>query len=188
MNDAEALETTLRRALEVLTGLGLRFHCTGGLVASLYGEPRFTQDVDIVISIDSQENRISSLIGALASKFLIDPDEIRRAITKDDMFQALDLNTFIKIDFHVGEAVPGELQRSIPREVFPGLTTKVVSVEDSILSKLLWIQKGSEKSRRDVVMMLRGPEAIDWTALSERAKALNIFNLLEALRLEAKIE
>lgn len=187
MNDAEALETTLRRALDALSGLGLQFHCTGGLVASLYGEPRFTQDIDIVINVADREECVTLLIGALASKFLIDPDATRRAIARDDMFQALDLDTYIKIDFHVGEAIPGELQRSIPREIFPGLTTNVVAVEDSILSKLLWIQKGSEKSRRDVVMILRGPEAIDWPALTERAKELKIDNLLEALRQESKI-
>jgi hypothetical protein len=172
------LEITLRRVLEALAGLEIRFHCTGGLVAGSYGEPRFTQDVDIVMGLTGEAAQTRLLIEALGSHFLVDRDEVEKAIGRQDMFQALDLETFIKIDFHVGEAVPGELGRSVIRELFPGLSAPLVSREDAIISKLLWIKKGSVKSRRDVIMMLRRGEPLDREALERRARELDVIDLL----------
>lgn len=181
MNLNAELEITLRRALGILEGLPVRFHCTGGLASSLYGEPRFTQDIDIVISLEDSEKTAPELIAALSSKFLIDPDQAKRAIARNDMFQALDTETYIKIDFHVGEAIPGELTRSVRKELLSCLVAPTVSKEDAILSKLLWIKKGSEKSRQDVVMMLRGAGVIDWEHLIQRAKDLGVADLLMEL-------
>ena len=65
------------------------------------------------------------------------------AIERNGLFQAIDEQSMIKIDFHVGEKIPGELGRSTLREIAPGLIAPLVSKEDAILSKLLWIQMGS---------------------------------------------
>ncbi|MCL5270964.1 MAG: hypothetical protein M1457_10555, partial [bacterium] len=127
----------------------------------------------------------SRLLAELSKKFMIDPDVARQAIARHDMFQALDVGTFIKIVFHVGEAIEGELTRSCQRELIPGLVMPSVCKEDAILSKLLWLMNGSEKSRRDVVMMLRGPEMIRWPELNERANRLGVGDLLAQLRREA---
>ena len=43
----------------------------------------------------------------------------------------------------------------------------LVSKEDAILSKLLWIQKGSHKSRHDVIEMLKRDEDLDRNSLQE---------------------
>ncbi len=53
--------------------------------------------------------------------------------------------------------------------------------EDAILSKLLWIQQGSERSRRDVVEMLKRDEELDLAILRERAAALGLHDLLAEL-------
>src|SRR3954453_19948549 len=88
----------------------------------------------------------------------------------------------IKIDFHVGEKIPGELQRSTRQELIPGLTIPLVSREDAILSKLLWIQLGSEKSKRDVMKMLGDAEDLDWARL--RGEALKLGLATELSRIE----
>ena len=56
---------------------------------------------------------------------------------------------------------PGELNRTSLCEISPGLTAPLVSKEDAILSKLLWIQQGSGKSRHDVIEMLKRDEDLD---------------------------
>jgi len=38
------LKETLKRVLDILSQLGLRFHLTGDLASSYYGDPRFTQE------------------------------------------------------------------------------------------------------------------------------------------------
>ena len=45
----EAFENTLLKAARVLESLSTRFHLTGGITSVVYGEPRLTQDLDLVI-------------------------------------------------------------------------------------------------------------------------------------------
>jgi hypothetical protein len=39
----------LRFAVEALNNLGLRYLVTGSIATVLYGEPRFTNDIDVVV-------------------------------------------------------------------------------------------------------------------------------------------
>jgi hypothetical protein len=182
MTQMADLERTLSRIHEALTTLGLRYHCTGGLVSSLYGEPRMTQDIDIVLRLTGATGEAERLVQALQKQFLLELALVDRAAAQQTMFQALDRETWIKVDFHVGEAVPGELDRSCLDEVLPGLVVPLVSREDAILSKLLWLKKGSEKSRRDAAMMLRSSESLNQVALDARADQLGIRDLLDEIR------
>jgi hypothetical protein len=78
----------------------------------------------------------------------------------------------------VGEKISGELERATSREVVPGIMAPLVSKEDAILSKLLWIQQGSGKSRHDVIEMLKRDEDLDRNCLRERAATLGLNVLL----------
>ena len=49
MFPVEAFRDTLRKAVALFERHAIRFHLTGGLTSVLYGEPRMTQDIDIVI-------------------------------------------------------------------------------------------------------------------------------------------
>jgi hypothetical protein len=84
----------------------------------------------------------------------------------------------IRIDFHVGEKISGDLVRGTLREVAPGLMAPLVSKEDAILSKLLWIQMGSQKSRQDVLEMLKRDEDLDRVSLQKNVTALGLQDLL----------
>ena len=162
--------------------MGLRFHFTGGLVSSLYGEPRFTQDIDIVLRLAPGSPDLEPLLDRLSADFTLDKDVARDAVRRGSIFQALDSDTLLKIDFHVGEAIAGELDRSRVNELLPGLAVPIVTKEDAILSKLLWIRKGSHKSRQDVIAMLSRPEPIDNLYLEEQAGRLSVVDLLTELR------
>ncbi len=99
MFPVEAFQETLGKAVALFEKHAIRFHLTGGITNIAYGEPRMTQDVDIVI-----ENRVTaacldSLLASLAaSDFLHDPTEIRRAVAQEDMFQLLDRVESLKLD------------------------------------------------------------------------------------------
>jgi hypothetical protein len=60
-----------------------------------------------------------------------------------------------RVDEHRRELIPGELDRSEPLEIFEGETLPVVSRVDAAASKLVWISKGSHKSRRDLRAIYR---------------------------------
>ena len=48
MLSAEGFQPTLSKLVDVLNRFGIRFHLTGGITSVAYGEPRMTQDVDLV--------------------------------------------------------------------------------------------------------------------------------------------
>jgi hypothetical protein len=49
MFTANDLAETLRKLSKIFSDLKVRLHFTGGLVSSFYGEPRLTQDIDVVV-------------------------------------------------------------------------------------------------------------------------------------------
>jgi len=138
-----------------------------------------------VIHLTAYDSETEALLQRLSSRYLADRQIIMNAIRRKSLFQVLDQERVLKIDFHVGEKIPGELQRTTRQEILPGLIVPLVSKEDAILSKLLWIQQGSGKSTRDVIQMLKGADDVDWKYLRLQAVKLNVTtelsNIEEAL-------
>jgi hypothetical protein len=182
----EHFQACLERICSILDGLGLPYHFTGGIAASFYGEPRFTQDLDLVVQLSADRPETRALLERLSLNYYLDHQIALDAIRRKSLFQVIDGQSAIKIDFHVGEKIPGELQRSTRQELLPGLTISLVSREDAILSKLLWIRLGSEKSKRDVIQMLRGAENMDWTRLRKEALRLGLATELSRIEEAAK--
>ena len=68
MHESELQVTTLR-VVSVLRRMGLSFHLTGGIASAFHGEPRFTQDVDIVVELTAASSR--ELVRALLDDFVV---------------------------------------------------------------------------------------------------------------------
>jgi hypothetical protein len=45
----EAFERTIGKFVAIAESISLPFHLTGGSISSAYGDPRLTQDIDIVV-------------------------------------------------------------------------------------------------------------------------------------------
>lgn len=167
---------TLRHAVKLVEQASIVYHLTGALASTYYGEPRLTQDIDIVIACDRMQ--VEPLVALFSPSYLISKESVDDAVLSQGMFQALDLETFIKIDFHVGELVPGELNRSQNVEFLPNLNVRLVSKIDAILSKLVWTQQGSGKSWQDLMAMLADPQPVDIDQLRLLAGHLGVEDLL----------
>ncbi|MCC6245484.1 MAG: nucleotidyl transferase AbiEii/AbiGii toxin family protein [Gemmatimonadaceae bacterium] len=180
MSDAGAFYQTLRLVVPAFGQTGIPFSLTGGVALSVLAEPRLTYDIDIVVPGDVSLSAIHALAHALGDRFLIESESVDEALRVAGQFQLLDLETFVKVDVHVGEDVPGELSRRRPVEVIPGLVAPMVSAEDAVLSKLIWVRLGSSRSRRDVQSYLRAAE-LDDVVLRERARQMDLLDLLEEI-------
>jgi Nucleotidyl transferase AbiEii toxin, Type IV TA system len=181
--DTNDLKITLADVSSILLARQCSFHLTGGLASSFYGEPRFTQGIDIVIRVAIGES-LDQLIQDLSQKFIVDRAAIEDAVRHKSIFQVLHEETMIKVDFHVGQAISGELERSHSEEILAGVVVPIVSKEDAILSKLIWICKGSNKSRHDVKTMLKRSGEIDFDYLNSKATALGVESILKKLSME----
>lgn len=52
MRSDEGFEPTLRKLVSLLDRFSVRFHLTGGIASVAYGEPRLTQDIDLVVDAE----------------------------------------------------------------------------------------------------------------------------------------
>ncbi len=179
-------DVTLHRIVSALSKVGVRFHLTGGLASSLYGEPRFTQDIDVVVDCAGRGTTASEFIGVLSEEFVVSEEAIVEAIRTGQLFQAIDRETLIKVDLHTMPLIPGELDRSARRKFAKGLEVPVVSKEDAVLSKLLWIKQGSEKGRQDVLGILLSQGDLDMAYLRSAARDLGVHGLLAELETQAE--
>lgn len=176
----EAFQNTLQKAVILFEQLELRFHLTGGVTSIVYGEPRMTQDIDIVVDNRVLTERLDTFISLLhESEFLFDLSSIRSAVANREMFQLFDSVEALKLDIYPRELIAGELDRSCPIEVFEGVMLPVVSRADAAASKLVWISKGSHKSRRDVRQIVRMCSEQDRQRIEELASQLCLKTLLE---------
>lgn len=186
MYPVEIFRDTLSRLLAILTRHAVRFHLTGGITSVAYGEPRMTQDIDIVVDNPALVRCLDEfMVAATKAGFMLDAEAVRRAVADRSMFQLFDIAEALKIDIYPREMIPGELDRSAHLEVFEGLSLPVVSRPDAAASKLAWASKGSHKSRRDLRQIVRLMPTKERPELDRLAGLLGLHNLLVEILAEA---
>jgi len=187
--DAIGIALRVARAIESAGGA---YFVGGSLASSLQGEPRATNDIDIVL--DLPIGRIGALVAALGADFEVDTDMLRHALSHGQSCNIFYLPTVMKVDlFGVGPAPYDETEfarrRAVP--VGPsGETLVVKSPEDSVLRKLLWYREGggvSDRQWRDVVEVLRVSGAgMDSSYLQTWAERLGLSSLVGRARAESE--
>lgn len=187
----DVLDVALRLAA-ALDRAGVGYFVGGSLASSLQGEPRSTNDIDLVV--DLPEERVGALVAALGPDFEVDEEALRRAARERSSWNVFHLPPlFTKVDLFMLREAPfdaSEFARRRPVEVRPGRRLFVKSAEDSVLRKLLWYRQGgevSERQWRDVVEVLRQSRAVlDDGYLDAWAERLGVEALLARARAEAE--
>ena len=186
MFPVEAFERSIGKFVAIAESIDLPFHLTGGSISSAYGEPRLTQDIDIVVSPDVAKRRVDDLVNKLVSSdFLFTESVIRQAVQCGDLFQLLDKSESLKLDIYPRELIPGELQRSQMLELFEGVFLPVVSRTDAAISKLIWVDKGSQRSRRDFRGIFCTCDEPQQSEIRNKATGLHLDELLNEVLAES---
>ena len=187
MFPVEFFQPPLTKLVEVLNRFGIRFHLTGGITAVAYGEPRMTQDLDLVLDGNAAlRHRDAFLSALLEAGFHFEPGTAGDAIGRKTMFQILDIDQALKLDLYFESSIPGELDRSVMAEVFPGATLPIAGRSDAALSKLLWAAKGSHKSRRDLRQILGRASHEESAMVRQMATSTGLLELLDAILAESE--
>jgi hypothetical protein len=170
---------------------GIAYFLGGSLASSFQGEPRATNDVDLVVQL--AEDAVAPFVEALGPDFDADPDALRRAARERSSWNVIYAPLVTKIDLFVLRDEPfdaSEFDRRRRVEVRPGRWLFIKSAEDSVLRKLLWFRAGggvSDRQWRDVVQVLRqSREQLDAGYLDGWASRLGIVALLDRARQEAR--
>lgn len=185
MFSPDAFFPVLARIARVFTDCGVRFQVTGGIVSIYYSEPRLTQDADLVVDPVQLRLQLEQFLPAIQQLgYLTNAQSIRDAVNRGRMFQIIDTQECLKIDVYPRELVPGALDRSTWVNVTPDLRLPFASRPDVVISKLVWISKGSHKSRRDVRQLLLRATVEEAQMVREFAESLALTPLLDEVLAE----
>lgn len=181
----ESFQNTLLKIVAILRQYNIPFHLTGGITGVVYGEPRLTQDIDIVLENGATLNQFESLIGSFEkSDFIFDRSAIEQAVLDKTMFQLFDSVESLKLDMYPREMIEGELTRSQSVEVFESVMLPIASRLDAAISKLLWVNKGSHKSRRDLRQIAKNSSDLEMKAIRKMANDLQLDTLFNEIMQE----
>jgi hypothetical protein len=152
------LSDLLRFIVGVLEGLGLRYFVTGSTVTIFFGEPRFTNDIDVVV--DLPPGRIAELCAAFpANEFYLSEEAAELAVRRRGQFNVIHPASGLKVDLILPADSPFDrLRFARSQRVRPALEYEAVfsSIEDVILKKMHFYREfGSEKHLRDIAGVLR---------------------------------
>jgi hypothetical protein len=130
---------------------------TGSYASSLHGQPRATQDIDIVIA-PSRAQLLALLQKLPDTEYYVSEDAALEALSHQSQFNVIDFATGWKVDFIIMKA------RDFSREEFSRRTIlevenvplSVASAEDVLIAKLEWAKLGaSERQIEDAAGILR---------------------------------
>ena len=168
----------LRRVLEVLEAQGIAYMVVGSVASGVYGEPRMTRDIDIVVEL--RPNQVAKLCEAFpAPEYYVSDKAAREAVAAGGQFNVIHPASGNKIDFMIaghdawGRSQAGRRRR---KQIFPDLAGYAAAPEDVIISKLLYYKEGgSEKHLRDIagMMQISGDE-IDAEYIAEWTRQLAV--------------
>ena len=181
----ETFRSTLKKLADILNQQEIPFHLTGGVTSVAYSEPRMTQDIDIVVSNEKLSNNLEQVLTAFkASDFIFDERSIQIAVERRKMFQLLDGIESLKLDVYPRELIAGELDRSQEIELFEGVFYPIASRTDTAIAKLLWVDQGSHKSRRDLRHLFQNATEIEQEEIKQLSLEYEKLNLLNEVLAE----
>ena len=173
----------LCRVVEVLEEQGITYLLVGSLASGVYGEPRFTQDIDVVV--DLRADQISALCAAFPSAEYYVSDAAA-AVASGRQFNVIHLASGNKIDFIIARQDGwgrAQLSRRRREEIVPGRPGYTAAPEDVILGKLLYYREGrSEKHLRDIAAMLQvSGDQIDRAYVEKWTRQLDLTEAWQAV-------
>jgi hypothetical protein len=144
----------IRRVTKAFDDAGVPYMLTGSTVSSLQGEPRSTQDLDVVA--DLTEERLAAFLAHFPEPdYYRDEAVARRALRSRRMFNIIDGANGLKVDVYpIGPTEFDRAKFDRRAEVrYSGLVLRVSSPEDTIIQKLVWAKKigTSERQVRDAL-------------------------------------
>ena len=141
----------LRFVVRVIEGMGLRYFVTGSTATIFYGEPRFTNDIDIVVELS--ERVIDDFCRQFPpGEFYVSAPAARQAVRDKAQFNVIHPDSGLKVDVIVPELNPFNESRFIrAKRLRAGddLEVSFASPEDAIIKKMEYYREGgSEKHLR----------------------------------------
>ncbi|HLB95529.1 MAG TPA: hypothetical protein VJK26_01340 [Patescibacteria group bacterium] len=163
----------------VLDQLKIDYIITGGVAVTVWGKPRYTADIDIVVEIDSVES-VRALILRLkktSPKSFPDMEMAIDAFKRKSEFNVIESEYGIKADFFISdksEYKKLEIKRGKLKKL-DGKMIRFISPEDLIISKLMWFKESqSTRQLEDIISVMDVQKKLDQPYIDKWVKILRI--------------
>jgi len=179
-------EKLLQKLGKIFKNLKIPYFITGGIATVIWGRPRFTADIDIVIQLVPQKlDKLARKLLAIDKNVYLNKQSMQEALERFGEFNFIHPASGLKVDFWILKNEPFDKAR-LKRRIAKKLNKQAIyfiSPEDLILSKLLWYKKSSStRQLEDVesILKISGPK-IDFKYLRKQAVYLNVSANLKKL-------
>lgn len=175
----------VHKIVEELEARRLPYMLVGSLASGVYGEPRFTHDIDVVVALPLAE--VDSFCDAFpAPDYYVSKPAARQAALQGGQFNVIHPASGNKIDVMIARQDAwgrSQLSRRRRELIFPNLQGCVAAPEDVIVGKLWYYHEGgSDKHLRDVASMLQiSGEAIDRDYIEQWSEVLGLSDAWQAV-------
>ena len=175
----------LRHVVSVMEKLGLRYLVTGSVVTIFFGEPRVTNDIDIVVALPAE--KINAFREAFPEdEFYLSEAAIRGAVKASGQFSIIHPGSGLKVDVMIPRDTPfnrSRFARSIRVKPDGGFDASFASIEDVIIKKMeSYHEGGSEKHLRDIAGVLRiSGQRVDRDYMRNWAAKLGLIDIWRAV-------
>ena len=165
--------------IDIFEATGIEYVIWGGVAAVTYGEPRFTRDMDVVVRLrHSEADTLARLLEE--SGYSVSVGAIRDAVDRYFYFNAIHLETGIKVDFYVAPRDPiyaWAFKHRRMKNFDEFRQAAYMPPESVILTKLQAYQESSSTRHLDDVesiLRVSGPE-LDLAYVHREAARIGVF-------------
>ncbi len=153
---------------------------SGSMAMSTYTVPRFTRDFDFIVHLSLSD--VEGICQYFKEGYYCDEDAVREAIAQEGMFNIIDHKSNYKADFVILKNQPyrkKEFERRRPVK-FLDMNIFIVSPEDLLISKLIWIQELQSPVQSEDIKALSALDGLDWNYIHDWTNQLklNTFGLM----------
>ena len=145
---------TFQNVLQRLEDANISYIVVGSIASMIYGEPRLTRDMDIVIDVGLQEASLFEKLFTQPEYYCPPIEVLGDEVRNRGQFNLLHVSTGLKIDVMVKKVTEYDRSRFERRkriEIWEGFSAFVAAPEDIIIKKLEYFKEGgSEKHIRDI--------------------------------------
>lgn len=179
--DFQNLTIKIAKTLEELK---IPYAITGGYAVSVWGHPRSTIDIDIIVELfGAKIQNLASALKSLSKFGYVDIDQMQDALRRKSEFNFIH-ESGIKVDFWVKSDEPfarQELKRRCGKMI-GDKKIYFVSPEDLILSKLIWHKKtGSDYQLKDIKSVINRQKKLDLKYLEKWSETQSTAEILKPL-------
>ncbi|MCF0039924.1 hypothetical protein [Dyadobacter fanqingshengii] len=168
------------KIIDVLNSKDIPYMLSGSVAMSLYIVPRATRDFDFVIHLLPKD--VDVFASNFQDGYYCNKESVMEAAVNHGMFNIIDHQSGYKADFIVlknDTFRKHEFERKTKLDYF-GKSIYVVTPEDLLISKLIWIQDLQSGIQSEDIRNLSELKSLDWAYIKRWIYTLNLktFNLL----------